>query len=125
MGKKVLILEDEEDILFLYRDYLSLRGYQIVSCCLSECEIENFEKNQPDICLIDYILCGKRTGIDAAIYILNNFPLMPILFITGFESMSSELSKYPSLLKDNIQILIKPVKLLHMENTMISMLRNT
>ena len=102
-----------------------MRGYQIVGCYLNESEIENFEKREPDICLIDYLLCGNRTGIDAAIYILNKVPLMPILFITGFDSLSLELSKYPSLLKNNIQTLIKPVKLLQMEDTIISMLRNT
>jgi DNA-binding NtrC family response regulator len=113
---KVLIIEVEQDILVLLRDYLSGQGHEVVSCYLDANNIlTDFNKNQPDICLIDYKLPGNKNGIEAAIEILNKHPSMPILFITAHESIEEEFSKYPMLQDKNIQVLVKPVKLLQFE----------
>jgi DNA-binding NtrC family response regulator len=111
-----MIIEDEQDILVLLRDYLSGQGHEVVSCYLDANNIlTDFNKNQPDICLIDYKLPGNKNGIEAAIEILNKHPSMPILFITAHESIEEEFSKYPMLQDKNIQVLVKPVKLLQFE----------
>jgi DNA-binding NtrC family response regulator len=113
---KVMIIADEQDILVLLRDYLSGQGHEVVSCYLDANNIlTDFNKNQPDICLIDYKLPGNKNGIEAAIEILNKYPSMPILFITAHESIEEEFSKYPMLQDKNIQVLVKPVKLLQFE----------
>ena len=113
---KVVIVEDEQDILILLRDYLSGQGHRIVSCYLNaNIILKDFEKNKPDVCLIDYVLPGGKNGIDAAIEILNKYPSMPILFITAHESIREELLTYPLLQDKNIQVLVKPVKLLEFE----------
>lgn len=120
---KVMIIEDEEDILTLYRDYLSSRGHHVVSCCLSANDIiTNFEKSEPDICLIDYVLAGKSNGIDAAIEILKKSPSMPVLFLTAYESMQKELPKHPILEGKNIRVLMKPVRLHELEDSIFSIL---
>jgi DNA-binding NtrC family response regulator len=113
---KVLIIEDEQDLLALFRDYLSGQGHEVVSCYLNAKNIlRDFEKNKPDICLIDYALPGDKNGIDAAIEIVSKYPLMPILFITGHESKREDLLKHPMLQDKNVEILVKPVKLLQLE----------
>jgi DNA-binding NtrC family response regulator len=113
---KVLIIEDEQDLLALFRDYLSGQGHEVVSCYLNANNIlRDFEKNKPDICLIDYALPGDKNGIDAAIEIISKYPSMPILFITGHESKREDLLKHPVLQDKNVEILVKPVKLLQLE----------
>ena len=113
---KVLIIEDEQDLLALFRDYLSGQGHEVVSCYLNANNIlRDFEKNRPDICLIDYALPGDKNGIDAAIEIVSKYPSMPILFITGHESKREDLLKHPMLQDKNVEILVKPVKLLQLE----------
>jgi DNA-binding NtrC family response regulator len=113
---KVLIIEDEQDLLTLFRDYLSAQGHEVVSCYLNANNIlRDFEKNKPDICLIDYALPGDKNGIDAAIEIVSKYPSMPILFITGHESKREDLLKHPMLQDKNVEILVKPVKLLQLE----------
>jgi len=112
----VLIIEDEQDLLTLFRDYLSAQGHEVVSCYLNANNIlRDFEKNKPDICLIDYALPGDKNGIDAAIEIVSKYPSMPILFITGHESKREDLLKHPMLQDKNVEILVKPVKLLQLE----------
>ena len=113
---KVLIIEDEQDLLALFRDYLSGQGHEVVSCYLNANNIlRDFEKNKPDICLIDYALPGDKNGIDAAIEIVSKYPSMPILFITGHESKREDLLKHPMLQDKNVETLVKPVKLLQLE----------
>ena len=113
---KVLIIEDEQDLLALFRDYLSGQGHEVVSCYLNANNIlRDFEKNKPDICLIDYALPGDKNGIDAAIEIVSKYPSMPILFITGHESKREDLLKHPMLQDKNIEILVKPIKLVELE----------
>lgn len=112
----MLIIEDEQDLLTLFRDYLSAQGHEVVSCYLNANNIlRDFEKNKPDICLIDYALPGDKNGIDAAIEIVSKYPSMPILFITGHESKRDDLLKHPMLQDKNLEILVKPVKLLQLE----------
>jgi DNA-binding NtrC family response regulator len=122
---KVMIIEEEEDILTLYRDYLSIRGHNVVSCSLNSNNIiTNFEKCEPDICLIDPILRGKGIGIDAAAQILENSPSTPILFTTAYESLKSELPKHHEFEDKNIQVLMKPARLSEIEDSMLSMVHN-
>lgn len=98
-------------------------GHHVVSCCLSANDIiTNFEKSEPDICLIDYVLAGKSNGIDAAIEILKKSPSMPVLFLTAYESMQKELPKHPILEGKNIRVLMKPVRLHELEDSIFSIL---
>jgi DNA-binding NtrC family response regulator len=116
---KVLIAEDEDDILTLYRDYFSARGHIVVSSSITGNDVMgDFEKTMPDICLIDYRLVGNTNGIDAAMKILNKYPSTPILIITGYGHVSEELRTHPELVGKNIEVLLKPVKMTKIEDAM-------
>jgi DNA-binding NtrC family response regulator len=119
---KIMILEDEEDILTLYNDYLSSKGHQVVNRYLSPDSIMNaFQKETPDVYLIDYRLPGNKNGIDVAMEILNKFPSAPILFITAYEPLYRKVSKNPIFYDKNIEILLKPAKLDQIENSMLNL----
>ena len=120
---KIMIIEDEEDILILYNDYLSSKGHQVINRYLNADSImSDIEKDTPDIYLIDYRLLGNKNGIDAAIEILNKFPSSPIVFITAFELLDREISKHPIFYDKNIDVLLKPVKLNEIENSILNLL---
>ncbi len=118
----VMIVEDEEDILSLYTDYLSHRGHNVVCSSLNADNVlANFEKSKPDICLIDYVVQGKAKGLDAAAKILQKSPSTPILFTTAFESINKELPKHPEFTDKHIRVLVKPTRLLEIENSILDM----
>ena len=119
---RVMIVEDEEDILNLYTEYLSQRGHDVVASSNNTSNVvTDCEKCQPDICLVDHILAGSSTGIDAALQILRLNPLMPILFTTAYESLSNELPKYHEFDDKNVRILMKPARLTEIEKSMLAM----
>lgn len=117
-----MIIEDEEDILILYNDYLSSKGHQVINKCLSADRIlTDIEKEPPDVYLIDYRLPGNKNGIDVAIQILSRYPSASIVFITAFELLDREISKHGIFYDKNIDVLIKPVKLNDIENSILNL----
>ena len=115
---KIMILEDEEDILILYKDFLVGKGYEITTTYKTGDEVINeIDSLRSDIYMIDFRLPGNKNGIDIAIEILTRFPSAPILFITAYEHLHKEITKNPVFYNKNIEVLVKPVKLDIIEST--------
>lgn len=118
---KVMIIEDEEDILTLYNDFLSSRGYQVI--CESDIEsiLPDVEMLKPDIYLIDYRLTRNTNGVDIATQILKKSPLVAILFITAYEPIAKQISNSQVFHNRNVDVLVKPVKLDEIERKILEM----
>ena len=115
---KIMILEDEEDILILYKDFLVGKGYEITTTYKTGDEvIKEIDSLRSDIYMIDFRLPGNKNGFDIAIEILTRFPSAPILFITAYEHLHKEISENPVFYNKNIEVLVKPVKLDIIEST--------
>ena len=57
---KILIVEDDEDILTLYSDYLSRKGYHVIARYKGDDIQTDLERYSPDVYLIDSLLPGKK-----------------------------------------------------------------
>lgn len=56
-----MIVEDEEDILTLYSDYLSNKGYHVIARYTRGNNIKtDLQRHSPDVYLIDFRLPGKK-----------------------------------------------------------------
>jgi DNA-binding response OmpR family regulator len=107
-----MIVEDELDILHLYKDFLRRRGFSVIACSIIADEVLiDYERYMPDLVIVDYKLPGKKNGLQAVREILGEHALAPILLITAFESVKKEVSEDEFFRDKRIQILIKPVKL--------------
>ena len=119
----IMILDDEEDILKLYNDYLSSKGHRVIHTYVnSETILQDIDIECPDVYIIDYRLPGNMNGIDVAIEIFKKFPSANIIFITAFELLEQEISKHNIFYDKNIDVLIKPVKLDQIQNSLIHLL---
>jgi len=119
----IMILDDEEDILKLYNDYLSSKGHRVIHTYVnSETILQDIDIECPDVYIIDYKLLGNMNGIDVAIEIFKKFPSANIIFITAFELLEQEISKHNIFYDKNIDVLIKPVKLDQIQNSLIHLL---
>ena len=120
-----MVVNDEEDILRLYSDYLSRKGHQVLKTYLTADDVmEDVERERPNICLIDHRLYGTKDGIDLAVEILDKYPLSPILFITANEFLESELSKHRIFDGKKLKVLVKPVRLHEIEEHMLDLVKN-
>jgi DNA-binding response OmpR family regulator len=63
----MLIEEDDEDILLVYRDFLEKKGYKIKATAPTANEImRDYETDRPDLVILDYRLPGYMSGLQAA-----------------------------------------------------------
>jgi DNA-binding NtrC family response regulator len=108
----IMIIEDEEDVLVVYRDFLERKGYKIEVSAPTANEILNdYEAYQPDLVILDYRLPGSMNGLQAAEKILHNHPSARILIVTAFEDVKKELAENRFFDGKKISTLIKPVQL--------------
>jgi len=119
---KIMIVEDDEDILTLYSDYLSKKGYQVIARYTKGNNIKSdLERYLPDLYLINSKLPGKKTGTEVATEILNVYPSAPILFITADYRQPEEIEKNPIFRDKKVDVLLKPVKLDEIEHSIINL----
>jgi DNA-binding NtrC family response regulator len=117
------VVQDEEDILILYKDFLSSKGHDVTTTYLNGDDmIKEIDSVKSKIYLIDYRLPGNKNGIEVAIEISIKFPTAPILFITAYENLQKEISRNPIFYDKNIQVLLKPVKLDKIEDVMVNLM---
>ena len=108
---KIMILEDDEDILLLYKDYLKKKGHTIaVSSTTANEALRDYDDYNPDLVIADFKLPGQKDGLQAASEILSKHSRAKILIITAFEHVREELVE-TGFHRENVTILIKPVKL--------------
>ena len=119
---KIMIVQADEDNLTLYSDYLSNRGYHVIGRYTKGNHIQSdIQKESPDVVLLNSRLPGDKRGTEVATEILDVYPSAPILFITADYGQVVEVKKHPNLRDKKIEVLIKPVKLDQLENTILNL----
>lgn len=117
----IMIIEDEQDILLLYKDYLLNRGHNVMATSTTANEIiSDYDRIKPDVAIIDYKLPNDKNGLDAAIQILNKYPSAAILIVTAYETVTKEIGKMPFLDNKRLEVLIKPLRLAQLEDSLIN-----
>ena len=120
---KIMIIEDEIDILLLYKDYLNNKGFSVQATSTTANEaLNDYENFFPNMLILDYNLPGKLNGLEAARQILRKYPSAPIIIVTAYETVRSELTNDKFFADKNIILLLKPVKLQMLEYAMKSLL---
>lgn len=104
-----MVAEDDQQLAFLIKDNLEDEGYEVINCPDGELAWEYFQKNQPDLCLLD-INMPKRDGFSLARKIRQKTDIVPIIFMTaksmeedkikGFESGADDYITKPFSMKE-------------------------
>ena len=114
----IMIIEDEQDILLLYKDYLLSRGHNVVATSTTANEImSDYDRIRPDVAIIDYKLPANKNGIEAAIQIIEKYPSAAILIVTAYETVTKEIAKISLFDNKRVEVLIKPLRLAHLESS--------
>ncbi|MDW0128174.1 MAG: response regulator [Nitrososphaeraceae archaeon] len=117
----IMIIEDEQDILLLYKDYLLSRGHNVVATSTTASEImSDYDRIRPDVAIIDYKLPADKNGIDAAIQIIEKYPSAAILIVTAYETVSKQIAKISLFDNKRVEVLIKPLRLAQLESSIVN-----
>lgn len=110
---KVMIIEDEQDLLNLYKEFLKSKGYAVLVTNTTATHImDDYLEFKPDIILLDYRLPGDKNGVDAAKEILEQYPAVPIMIITAYDSIKNIINSEKIFEGKKVTLVVKPIKLL-------------
>ncbi len=88
---KILIVDDEEELLAVNSMLLESAGYQVVSANSMAVAIAELQSQQFNLLLSDIVM-PNGTGLQLAAYVQQHYPELPVQLISGFadESMIEE-----------------------------------
>ncbi|MDD2957634.1 MAG: response regulator transcription factor [Lachnospiraceae bacterium] len=101
----ILIIEDEEKLLFTLRDYLRMNGYRVLTACDGNSGLEIFydHMHEIDLLLLDIMMPGIN-GSEVLKEVRKQSDL-PVIMMTAKESIESQLTSFEQGADDYI---IKP-----------------
>lgn len=62
MAPRILVINDTQEILELFRDILEDEGYEVVLYSFAITDMREIERIKPDLIIADYLFGGERTG---------------------------------------------------------------
>ena len=80
MNSKILIIDDEKDIVYLLRDFFTLNDFDVITA-MNTADALLKVKNEPDLILLDINMPGMN-GIEFCKKIRNEISC-PIIFLTA------------------------------------------
>ncbi|NPA15597.1 MAG: response regulator [Deferribacteres bacterium] len=91
---KILIVDDEDSIRFLYRQELEDEGYEVVEAASGEEALRVLEEN-PDIDLVVLDIKMKAmSGLEALQHIVKNKRNLPVILCTAYSSYQDDFSSW-------------------------------
>jgi DNA-binding response OmpR family regulator len=118
---KVLLAEDDLVLGYVIKDNLEIGGYDVTLCPDGEEALQQFQKQEFDICLLD-VMMPSKDGFTVAKKIRMKSDVVPILFITSKAMEEDKIKGFQSGADDYI---IKPFNMQELILRMEVFLRRT
>ncbi len=117
--KKVLIADDEQDILDILQFNLEAEGYKVETANNGVIAIEKAKAFQPDLIILDVMMPGK-TGIEvcSALRLLPAFKSTLIIFLTAMSDDTAEVKGLETGADDYLKKPIRPKVLMSKVNSL-------
>ncbi len=93
--KKILLVDDEQSIQFLYREEFTELGYEVASALNGVDALKEFNENRPDLVILDIQMPGIN-GIDVLRQMKQTAPDVPIILCSAFHDYKQDLSSWAS-----------------------------
>ena len=87
---KILIVDDEEHIRFLYSEELADEGYEVITAEDGYRLLERIETEKPDLVVLD-IKMVDYNGLDLLQDIRNKFYDLPVILCTAYDTFKEDM----------------------------------
>jgi DNA-binding response OmpR family regulator len=121
MGKKVMVVDDEEDIRLTVGQILEVSGYEVIPAETGQDCLEKMERERPDLVILDIMMPGM-SGWDVAARIKenNDWSHIPIVFLTAKgDDMSVGMGGLAS-----VEYIVKPFDVIKLKESIDRILKN-
>lgn len=86
INKKILIVEDDKDFLFILQTDLRNAGFSVVVAEDGQAGLDAVQEEKPDLVILD-ILMPKMDGIEVARHLKEKGVEVPIIFLTNMSDL--------------------------------------
>ena len=93
MSKRILIVEDEENMRLLLEEEFADEGYEIISTASGKDAIEILKKNDINLATID-IEIPDMNGLELAGLLRKEYPELKIILLTAYSHYKQDLSSW-------------------------------
>ena len=90
---RILIVDDEPNLRTLYRRDLEDEGYEVIEAGSAEEGIKAFERERPDLVVLDVRMPGMN-GLEAMARILDKDRRIPIILNTAYDSYRDDFTSW-------------------------------
>ena len=91
--KKIMVVDDEEAIRILYEEEFNDEGYTVVSCSDGNEALERFDKENPDLVILDIAMPGV-SGLEVLSKIKEKSPKTPVIMSTAYSHYKDDFYTY-------------------------------
>jgi DNA-binding response OmpR family regulator len=93
--KKVLLVDDEESILFLYREEIEEEGFAVDVAHNGEQALESFKADPPNLVILDINMPGMN-GIEVLRQMKNMHRELPVILSSAYPEYKENLGAWAS-----------------------------
>jgi len=106
-AKKILIVDDDIDVVAVVETILNNEGYEVITACNQEEGLEKAKAEKPDLAIVDVMMTTEFEGFELAETFLKNkeFTGMPVMMQTSieiFESTDNDVMKFARYYRQNM-----------------------
>jgi two-component system alkaline phosphatase synthesis response regulator PhoP len=89
MNKKILLIDDDEDLLRSFQVTLESHNYDVITCTDSEKGFVMLKNDKPDLLVLDVMMNTNLEGYNL-LHVIKSYPefkKMPIILLTGMKDL--------------------------------------
>lgn len=111
MSRRILVVNDTQEILELFREILEEEGFEAVLYSFAISDMREIERIQPDLIILDYVFGGERAGWQMLqkLKMRRTTAMIPIIICTAAIREVREIEGY--LQAQGITVVAKPFNL--------------
>jgi len=93
--KKILLVDDEENIQIVYREEFEDEGYQVLSALNGEEGLKIFSEERPDIVILDILMPGMN-GVEVLRKMKMLDATVPVILSSAYQEFKRDLGTWAS-----------------------------
>jgi DNA-binding response OmpR family regulator len=93
--KKILLVDDEENIQIIYREEFEEEGYEVLPALNGFVGLERFKSDKPDLVILDILMPGID-GIEVLRQMKMLNPAVPVILSSAFQEFKRDLGTWAS-----------------------------
>ena len=118
MATRILVINDTQEILDMFRDILEFEGYEAILSSFPFSHIKEIEKIQPDLIILDFLFGGSQVMGWQMLQMLKmqrSTAVIPVITCTGAIHEVQEQESY--LVSHGVHVVYKPFDIDHLLTT--------